>query len=727
MQAVWCYALTLILHCQCFLQLNSKLIVSSEKLKQQLTKNENGELVIGRNCTTGNDQKTLCECNENDFECDYGFVQDGSQLNCIQNKSLNNYKPFDIPKDCTPGEFYNRTKGYKQIYNGTCLDDEQVSRYIPDLLPCPVNSTDTFLIVSVGNQIARIDLKTKQHKYLPVDRSIPRNIISIDFDYENNCVYFGDNKNNVIGRSCFTNEDSKLDILVTDEIGSIEGMAFEPKTKLLYFVDGTRARIDVVRTDVNNIESMRKTLLGPKELENPRGIALHSKAGYIFWTDWSYDSPSVNRANCDGSNIKRLFKKPTVKWPNAIAIDFIAERIYWADAGNDYIGSSDLDGKAFKKIITESIYAQHPYGIGVFKEKVYWDDWKRQSIYSADKDDGTDLNKIDFDLKRQMDLKVVAFDINNRSNGCINNSVCTHFCLPAPSNQYTCACPNRMVMKNGTCVCPNSEVYPYWYKPINNNDTCPSSQNNSSCPTHEFTCDNGNCIPSSWTCDGDNDCGDESDEFNCPQTTCAHNQFRCGNGYTCIPKKWLCDNDKDCPDGTDELTCSNQDKCGRYDFNASVGDICNHTCGPEDFQCKNKYCIPKYWICDGTPDCIDGSDEEENCKPKCIIYKKWKCDGGDCVEQPVEQNCSSIENQPTMTNCPERTFECQNPINSKKCIPSLMRCDGTCDCKDCSDENGCDVINVMKMDTKKSTLFHYTNNITNTINNITNTRPISHS
>jgi len=35
------------------------------------------------------------------------------------------------------------------------------------------------------------------------------------------------------------------------------------------------------------------------------------------------------------------------------------------------------------------------------------------------------------------------------------------------------------------------------------------------CSSDEFTCDNGNCTLSSYKCDGDNDCGDGSDERHC--------------------------------------------------------------------------------------------------------------------------------------------------------------------------------------------------------------------
>ena len=42
------------------------------------------------------------------------------------------------------------------------------------------------------------------------------------------------------------------------------------------------------------------------------------------------------------------------------------------------------------------------------------------------------------------------------------------------------------------------------------------------CPANHFQCDNGLCIHEHWLCDGDDDCGDRSDE---DSLDCCKNTF----------------------------------------------------------------------------------------------------------------------------------------------------------------------------------------------------------
>ncbi|KAK0098602.1 hypothetical protein PV326_006350 [Microctonus aethiopoides] len=670
----------------------------------------------------------ICPCDFQDYECDFGFVKSDNPFHCIRQtfsenagETVKNYDPFKIPETCAPGKFYNRTKGYRKISDDECTGGAS-RKFEPDEIPCPMKEPSEFLLVAQREHISRIDLRTQNYEILPV-RDL-KNVIAIEYDMENDCLYWADIVNDSIGRQCFKSGVSHPEILVETDLSSIEGMVYDWVSKVLYFVDGVKMRIQIIRTDISHSGRMRRTILGPNNLSKPRGIAVHPMNGYMFWTDWAPGNASVSRANLDGTNIKRLFTEGTVQWPNGITIDFISERIYWVDAREDYIGSSDYDGKRFKKIISEDERVSHAFAVAVFKNNMYWDDWKQSMIFVADKDHGAGIATTLGMLTGLMDLKVFAHSIQTGTNACANNT-CTHICLGTPNNSYVCLCPDGMEMHHGKCLCPNA-VQPF------ENSTCPRIAN--TCAANQFACKIGACISELWRCDGENDCGDNSDEENCKRSTCNPASFECDNDK-CIPRYWLCDLDRDCRDGRDEMNCTylncteSQFKCdtGRCiphrwqcdgeddchdgsDERNCTRNIAPNTCKSDEIVCDHDHtCVPTTWICDDKQDCEDGFDEKDCAGKDCYdwqfacgskdashrcIYKSWVCDGDlDCHDGSDEINCTIPTTEPPMlpftpTNtCNDWMFRC----NDGKCVPYWWKCDSVHDCGDASDEIGCGV------------------------------------
>ncbi|GMT30081.1 hypothetical protein PFISCL1PPCAC_21378, partial [Pristionchus fissidentatus] len=267
------------------------------------------------------------------------------------------------------------------------------------------------------------------------------------------------------------------------------------------------------------------------------------------------------------------------------------------------------------------------------------------------------------------------------------------FCMAQKCADHYVRCPSgRCIPETWQCDGDNDCGEGAWDETHTN---CTDSAGKKICVgDYLFQCDNGKCISRAFICDGEDDCGDSSDEHTrhkCGNRTCSEDEFHCASNaklaqpkYECIPKSWLCDGDVTCAGGEDEHS-----------------DLCKtdkKECNKGEFRCANSHCIHANWECDGDNDCLDGSDEHANCTySKCAegfwqcanhkcVPQSWRCDGNnDCDDASDEKDCAAVHRMDGTLKamCKPGQFMCANG----DCIDEKKVCDRAYDCSDQSDES----------------------------------------
>lgn len=264
------------------------------------------------------------------------------------------------------------------------------------------------------------------------------NVLGLDFDYRERVMFWteGISPMSIMKGSI---DGSTEETLLTG-LGTAEGLAWDWVGRKIYWTDTENRTIEVL----DPATGFHKTLINTGEGSKPRAIVVDPLQGWFYWTDWGR-TPRIIRTTLDGLNSTTLHST-NLRWPNGLAIDRAAQKLYWVDADLYKIESSNTNGSGRTQLTTieEGSLA---FSLAYHNHQLFWSDWISHSIKVAPLDRPQDHAAILSSLQ-QNPVGLTVFTAESQplgTNPCADdNGGCSHLCLANKQspNGYTCVCPD---------------------------------------------------------------------------------------------------------------------------------------------------------------------------------------------------------------------------------------------------------------------------------------------
>uniref|UniRef100_H3CGM1 Nidogen 1 n=1 Tax=Tetraodon nigroviridis TaxID=99883 RepID=H3CGM1_TETNG len=236
----------------------------------------------------------------------------------------------------------------------------------PDVQPV---AAGTHLLFARSGRIERVPLdgyRMKTEEAGPLLHIPDRVVVAVAFDCVEKTVYWSDITAPAISRARLGG--GHVSAIVTQDLGSPEGLALDHVSRLLFWTDSLRDTVEVSKLD-----GSQRRVLFHTELVNPRAIVTNPVHGRLYWADWDRDGPKIETSNMDGTG-RSVLVKDDLGLPNGLTFDLHSQQLCWADAGTRKVECMDPHRRS-RTLVVEGV--QYPFALVSFGRNLYYTDWRR--------------------------------------------------------------------------------------------------------------------------------------------------------------------------------------------------------------------------------------------------------------------------------------------------------------------------------------------------------------